>query len=93
MKHCVFCGTDDGPVTRKCRCNVENIVEKKKELVKEITARQNEEFRQLGEQSKKEMKCFWTYPWGHVRSKYFTDQSICQVCNKHFEGGFFLGLF
>ena len=71
-----------------------DIKSKKKEMLAKLKPewdeddRKNKEYRKaIYEEQKNQLKCFWTYPWGHVTSKVQKDDfgfryMDCIVCHK-----------
>jgi hypothetical protein len=55
----------------------EDIVELKKKLYEEL-----QQDKIIKEQSRKQSKCFWTWPWGHLYKGTQHFEESCQVCGK-----------
>lgn len=91
-ENCVYCGTHDGQV-RECRCmNDTDIKKKKQEVIEMMKPVWDENIRLYNEDNKvawqhlkNRLKCYWSYPWGHIYSdwegpRYF-ERRHCMVCN------------
>jgi hypothetical protein len=65
----------------------QEVIAKMKPILEEENRINKEYNRKLREEKINQIKCWWTYPWGHVETDWIMDDlglyyRDCKVCNK-----------